>query len=68
MCMIHLMEHKTDFLNDSAFRKIILSAPFPVAVGMIKAKHDNECPCGQDRDWAQLLEAARRKSQQEGFR
>lgn len=45
-----------------AMRKRLVAAPDDVAVGMVKAHHDDPvhgCKCGQEHDWMALVRSAR---------
>lgn len=45
-----------------ATRKAIVAAPDQVAIGIVKANHDDPvygCKCGQEHDWMAMVRSAR---------
>ncbi|OIN79978.1 hypothetical protein BMG05_14965 [Mycobacterium malmoense] len=50
-------------MDGVAQRKLIVSLPRDVAAGYVKAMHDDPvtgCKCGQEHDWAAMVESAHR--------
>jgi hypothetical protein len=51
-----------------ALRKQLVAVPDAVAIGIVKAHHDDPvhgCKCGQEHDWMQLVQSARAHDAQE---